>query len=84
MTVNPGFGGQKFIASVLSKIETLRKLIEKRRLNVDIEVDGGINSQTAPQVVKAGANVLVIGSAIFHKKDPLKALRQIKGSGLHI
>ncbi|MFA5829903.1 MAG: ribulose-phosphate 3-epimerase [Candidatus Gracilibacteria bacterium] len=61
MSVNPGFGGQKFIASALGKIEALRKM----KPNLDIEVDGGINAETAKQCVKAGANILVAGSYIF-------------------
>lgn len=80
MTVNPGFGGQEFISSVLPKIKALRKLVEERKLNLDIEVDGGINSETAPRVVEAGGNILVIGSAIFKAEDPLRTLRSIKKS----
>jgi ribulose-phosphate 3-epimerase len=80
MTVNPGFGGQKFIPAVLPKIEALRKLIEKRGIDIEIEVDGGINSQTARQAIKAGADILVIGSALFREKDPLKTLQSIKNN----
>ena len=65
MTVNPGFGGQKFIAAVVPKIRALRDEIVRRGLDVDIEVDGGIAPETAPIVVGAGANVLVAGSAVF-------------------
>jgi ribulose-phosphate 3-epimerase len=65
MTVNPGFGGQDFIEAVVPKIERLRAMIEKRRLAVDIEVDGGIGPQTISKVSSAGANVFVAGSAIF-------------------
>jgi ribulose-phosphate 3-epimerase len=65
MTVNPGFGGQRFIPSVVPKIRALRDEITRRGLNVDIEVDGGIAPDTAPVVVGAGANVLVAGSAVF-------------------
>jgi ribulose-phosphate 3-epimerase len=72
MTVNPGFAGQKFIKAVLPKIRSARKMIEDRRLRVDIEVDGGINLETAPLAVEAGANILVAGSAIFDNKKNIK------------
>jgi ribulose-phosphate 3-epimerase len=65
MTVNPGFAGQRFIDTVIPKIRTLRAEIERRGLDVDIEVDGGIAAATTPAVLEAGANVLVAGSAIF-------------------
>lgn len=65
MTVNPGFGGQTFIASQLPKIENIRGLISETGRAIDLEVDGGINATTAKQVVAAGANVLVAGSAVF-------------------
>jgi len=65
MTVNPGFGGQRFIQAVVPKIRELRAEIVRRGLDVDIEVDGGIAADTAPIVVGAGANVLVAGSAVF-------------------
>lgn len=69
MSVNPGFGGQKFISNVLPKISALRSRIQEMGLEVDIQVDGGINPETAGQVVAAGANVLVAGSAIFGAVD---------------
>lgn len=65
MTVEPGFGGQSFMADQLDKIRTVRSVIEKTGRAIDLEVDGGINPQTAKQAVTAGANVLVAGSAIF-------------------
>ena len=65
MSVNPGFGGQSFIASQLKKIEAIRKMIDNRGLDVTIEVDGGVNPETARQCVGAGADVLVAGSATF-------------------
>ncbi len=77
MTVNPGFGGQAFIKAMLAKISEVREMINGRP--IDIEVDGGITIETAPLVVKAGANVLVAGSAIFKVSDygaNIKALRQ--------
>jgi ribulose-phosphate 3-epimerase len=65
MTVNPGFGGQKFIESTLTKIARVRAMMNKRGLDRDVEVDGGIDTATAPRVVKAGANLLVAGSSVF-------------------
>ncbi len=69
MTVNPGFGGQEFIPETLPKIERLRRWITQRGLHCDIEVDGGIHEATAPQVVKAGANLLVAGSAVYNDRE---------------
>lgn len=68
MSVNPGFGGQSFIAGALRKIEALRTLMDRRGLKADLEVDGGINAKTAPSVIAAGANVLVAGTAVFTGK----------------
>ena len=65
MTVNPGFGGQSFIPAMYEKIKTLRKQITEKGLNTDIEVDGGIKASNAERVLRAGANVLVAGSAVF-------------------
>lgn len=65
MTVNPGFGGQAFIENSLDKIRRLKKMAEDMGINVDIEVDGGINERTLPRVLEAGANVIVAGSAVF-------------------
>ncbi|MGF6947827.1 ribulose-phosphate 3-epimerase [Neobacillus sp. B4I6] len=78
MTVNPGFGGQEFIKSVLPKIEHISKMIEKRRLSIEIEVDGGINTDTARLCVQAGANVLVAGSAIYNQPDRKASIKAIK------
>jgi ribulose-phosphate 3-epimerase len=78
MTVNPGFAGQSFIESVLSKIVKLRKILQERELDVDIEVDGGINAETAPLVKYAGANVLVSASFIFRNKDRKEAIRELR------
>jgi ribulose-phosphate 3-epimerase len=66
MTVNPGFGGQKFIEAVVPKIRALRAEIDRRGLDCDIQVDGGIDAETAPVVIAAGATVLVAGSSVFH------------------
>lgn len=69
MSVNPGFGGQAFIPASLEKLRALRKLIDDSGRMIDLEVDGGINAQTAPQVIAAGADVLVAGTAIFSSAD---------------
>lgn len=79
MTVEPGFGGQKFMDSTVEKITALRREIERRGLNVDIEVDGGINSQTAAVATRAGANVLVAGSSVFGAEDRAKAITDLLG-----
>ena len=78
MTVNPGFGGQKFIPSVLKKIKALKKMIVEENLHVDIQVDGGINKETAPQVINAGANILVAGSAIYGSDDIKKSIEELR------
>jgi len=78
MTVNPGFGGQSFIPGVLPKIERLRKEIEEKGLDIEIEVDGGINPETIGQVSKAGADVFVAGSAVFHSDDYGKTIRLMR------
>lgn len=78
MSVNPGFGGQKFITSALKKIEKLKKIILQRGLTTLIEVDGGINVETAPLVLNAGADILVAGSAVFGTKDYAKAISALK------
>jgi len=72
MSVNPGFAGQRFIPAVLPKIKALREILTKKGLSPDLEVDGGINQRTAPLVIKAGANILVAGSAIFNSKEGIK------------
>ena len=77
MTVNPGFGGQKFMESQLKKIHNIRNMINKLGLKVDIEVDGGINNKTSKLCIAAGANVLVVGNAIF-SQDPINYSSLIK------
>ena len=69
MTVNPGFGGQSFIESMLDKIKELKQLIDDKNLNVDIQVDGGIKPDNIHKVVEAGANIIVAGSAIFNSEN---------------
>lgn len=78
MTVDPGFGGQKFLESTLTKVSELAKIRKEKGLNFDIEVDGGINEQTAPKALNAGADVLVAGSYIFDAKDPKQRLQTLK------
>src|SRR5262249_9080354 len=77
MTVNPGFGGQKFIPYTVEKIRQARQLIENRKYRCVIEVDGGIDTDTIPDVVKAGAEVLVAGSAIFHSPEPARKIKEM-------
>ena len=78
MTVNPGFGGQTFIPQVLPKIKQLRDLIKEKQLTIDIEVDGGVNEETAKLCVEAGANVLVAGSFIYNNPDRQQAIQILK------
>ena len=77
MSVNPGFAGQSFMGEVLPKVTELRKMINDKKLKIDIEIDGGINFETAPLAVKAGANILVSGTTIFSGslKDNIQKLR---------
>jgi len=77
MSVNPGFGGQKFIGYAVDKIRQARQIIDGRNLRCLIEVDGGIDLDTLPAVVRAGADVLVSGSAIFHAPDPGRKVREM-------
>lgn len=72
MTVNPGFGGQDFIPETLPKIRRLRQMLQERQLQCDIEVDGGIHEGTVAQVVQAGANLLVAGSAVFNQRESVE------------
>lgn len=78
MSVNPGFGGQKFIPAVLPKIEKLKEMILKRGLETDIQVDGGVNSKTIGDVSSAGANIFVAGSAIFNTDDYKEAIKVLR------
>lgn len=77
MTVNPGFGGQKFIESSYDKIRELKKRITEKKLQTDIQVDGGINTETLPGVLEAGANIIVAGSAVF-KGDIQKNVQELQ------
>jgi ribulose-phosphate 3-epimerase len=79
MSVNPGFGGQKFIPEVLPKIRKVKEMAEQKGLDIEIEIDGGVNSETAKLCMEAGANVLVAGSAIYNEEDYAMAISQIRG-----
>ena len=78
MSVNPGFGGQSFIQNTYKKITQLRQLIERSGSNALIEVDGGVNSKNAEQLVASGANVLVAGSFVFKSEDPMATIDDLK------
>ncbi len=79
MSVNPGFGGQKFIPSALRKIESLANTAAKRGLDLEIEVDGGVKVNNAAEIINAGATVLVAGTAVIMAPDPALAVKQLKG-----
>ncbi len=78
MSVEPGFGGQKFMPMALQKIRAIKAECERQGLNIDIEVDGGINSETAPQAIEAGANVLVAGNFLFSAENMGAKVKEIK------
>lgn len=77
MSVNPGFGGQKFIPEAINKVKELNQIKTSKNLNFIIEVDGGVNSDNAPQLSEAGANALVAGSFVFNSKDPLSTIHSL-------
>lgn len=79
MSVNPGFGGQKFIENTIAKVQRLRKLIADSGSHALIEVDGGVQGDTAPRLVAAGVDVLVSGSYVFKAKEPEEVIRQLRG-----
>ena len=78
MSVNPGFGGQKFIPGIVEKTRRLKKMIEEKGSKALIQIDGGVNDKTAPLLVEAGADVLVSGSYIFKAADPIKTIHDLK------
>jgi len=78
MSVNPGFGGQKFIENTILKVKRLRHLIEQSGSKALIEIDGGVQKETAPRLVEAGADILVSGSYIFRAPDPEKVISELK------
>jgi ribulose-phosphate 3-epimerase len=78
MSVNPGFGGQKFIASVLPKVRQLRQWIDERGLDVELEIDGGVNRDTITEAARAGVNVFVAGNAVFREPDLAVAIAELR------
>lgn len=78
MSVNPGFGGQNFIRNTLNKVRRLRELMRRAGANALIEVDGGVQADTAPELVASGVNVLVSGSYVFNAEDPRRVISQLK------
>ena len=78
MSVNPGFGGQKFIQHTIEKIKQLRRMIDERKLPVLIEIDGGVTLENAPSIIAAGADVLVAGNTVFKSADPAATIAQLK------
>jgi ribulose-phosphate 3-epimerase len=84
MTVNPGFGGQSFIEGILPKIEAVRAMLDAQNPQAELEVDGGIGPDTVERVVRAGARVLVAGSAVFGQADVADAVRRLRKSALRL
>ena len=80
MSVNPGFGGQKFIPQILDKVKRLRQLIDQRQLNVRIEIDGGVDRNNIETVVEAGAEIIVAGSAVFGTGDAENAVKELRNA----
>ncbi|MGM7635886.1 ribulose-phosphate 3-epimerase [Bacillus sp. Hm123] len=80
MTVNPGFGGQSFIHSVVPKIRQVKQMIDEKGLDVEIEIDGGVNVETAKLCTEAGASILVAGSAVYNKEDRKQAIEEIRAA----
>ena len=78
MTVEPGFGGQSFLPAMIDKVERLHQLLQKRKLSVDIQVDGGINKETIRSMARAGANVFVAGTSVFGESDVGEAIRKLR------
>ena len=79
MTVEPGFGGQSFMVDQMEKLRTLRRMLDERSPSCELEVDGGINAETAPIAIEAGAQVLVAGSAVFNKANRRAAIAALRG-----
>ena len=79
MTVEPGFGGQHFMPEQMGKVRALRRLFTERNLDIHLEVDGGVDKDTAPVCIAAGADVMVAGSAVFCRPDRKEAVRLIRG-----
>ena len=81
MSVNPGFGGQKFIPTSLDKLRRLRQMIDSRGLNTRIEIDGGVDAENILRVVESGAEIIVAGSAVYGKKNPAEAVKELLEKG---
>jgi ribulose-phosphate 3-epimerase len=81
MSVNPGFGGQKFIPATLAKIKLLKKLILEKKSSALIEVDGGVTLENAASIIEAGADVLVAGNTVFASASPIDTIKQLKSIG---
>ena len=79
MTVEPGFGGQKFMADMMPKVAQIRRYITERGLDIDLEVDGGVDANTCHDCIAAGANVLVAGSAVYHAEDISRRIAELRG-----
>lgn len=82
MSVNPGFGGQKFISAAVDKVKKLKSLIESKAANTLIEVDGGVNSENAKDLIEAGADALVAGSFVFNSDNPIRTIETLKNVGI--
>ena len=78
MSVNPGYGGQRFIEHSVEKVKELKKLVDRKGLSTLIEVDGGVNAETGKRLIDAGADVLVAGNYVFKSPDPVETIRQLK------
>lgn len=78
MSVNPGFGGQAFIAEVEQKVQQMRQRLDALQIRCELEVDGGINLENCARIAKAGASILVVGSAVFQSPDPAQVIREMK------
>ncbi|MFQ5658188.1 MAG: ribulose-phosphate 3-epimerase, partial [Candidatus Methylomirabilales bacterium] len=81
MSVNPGFGGQPFIAEVEQRVETMRRRLDDLESRCELEVDGGIKMENCARIAEAGASILVAGSAVFQSPDPASVIRRMKGQG---
>ena len=79
MSVEPGFGGQSFMPSALDRLREARQLIEESGYDIDLEVDGGVTTKNVSEIIAAGANVIVAGSAVFRAENPAEAVKILKG-----
>ena len=78
MSVNPGFGGQKFIEGTIDKLRALREMVDRKNSRALIQIDGGVQAETAPRLVEAGADVLVSGSYVFKAADPIQTIHDLR------